>query len=92
MWIISSKIKHRYEFIPFTEKNEEKKFKFVGSGVGSRTGSGSVFPEADPHQNEAVPKHWKSFLDSPLIIIELPWSHDSPYYPILFVINFTIIC
>ena len=33
---------------PYTEKIKKKKFEFVRVGSGSRTGPGSIIPEADP--------------------------------------------
>ena len=39
-------------FKPYTEKIKKKKI-----GICSRTGPGSIIPEADPHQNDTDPKH-----------------------------------
>ena len=51
-------------FIHLQKKIKKKK---IGIWIGS--GSGSVIPEADPHQNEADPLHWFSF--SPILCIDL---------------------
>ena len=47
-------------FKPYTEKIKKKKI-----GICSRTGpgSGSIIPEADPHQNDTDPKHRLSVSD-----------------------------
>ena len=43
-------------FKPYTEKTKKKK---IGICSGSRTGPGSIIPDADPdpHQNDTDPKH-----------------------------------
>ena len=45
-------------FKPYTEKIKKKKLEFVRFEVGSEYGSrtGSIIPEADPHQNDTDPK------------------------------------
>ena len=40
-------------FKPYTEQIKKKKLEFVRFQVGS----GSIIPEADPHQNDTDPKH-----------------------------------
>ena len=40
-------------FVHLQKKNKKKKLEFFRFQVGP----GSVIPEADPHQNEADPKH-----------------------------------
>ena len=43
--------------IPFTEKTLGEKIGICSISGRIRSRSGPVFPEADPHKNEADPKH-----------------------------------